>query len=171
MGGSWSFQRRSGLFQDLRLGKEPLVIVAELVEKPGNLGVILRTADAAGVEGSDSVRSTVYLYGPKYSPCITGDGVHGADRGSEQCRGIGFSADTWNQNTRSDADGGDCLLSARYARRSGNYRRHGGRGAYGVLANERGCQGVNTDARQGDSLNVSIATALIVYEVVRQRSK
>jgi len=32
----------------LSLGKDPLVLVAEAVEKPGNLGALLRTADSAG---------------------------------------------------------------------------------------------------------------------------
>ena len=35
---------------DLKLSEIPLVIVAESVEKPGNLGAILRTADAAHVD-------------------------------------------------------------------------------------------------------------------------
>jgi TrmH family RNA methyltransferase len=35
---------------DLKLSEMPLVIVAESVEKPGNLGAILRTADAAQVD-------------------------------------------------------------------------------------------------------------------------
>ena len=34
---------------DLRLPPNPLVVVAEAIEKPGNLGTILRSADAAGV--------------------------------------------------------------------------------------------------------------------------
>ncbi len=34
----------------LRLGVDPLVLVCESVEKPGNLGAILRTAEAAGVD-------------------------------------------------------------------------------------------------------------------------
>jgi len=34
---------------DLRPGAEPLLLVCEGVEKPGNLGAMLRTADAAGV--------------------------------------------------------------------------------------------------------------------------
>jgi TrmH family RNA methyltransferase len=34
----------------IRLGKSPLVLILEAVEKPGNLGAILRTADAAGVD-------------------------------------------------------------------------------------------------------------------------
>ncbi len=33
---------------DLKLPKQPLLIVAEAIEKPGNLGTILRSADAAG---------------------------------------------------------------------------------------------------------------------------
>jgi TrmH family RNA methyltransferase len=35
---------------DLKLSDTPLVIVTESIEKPGNLGAILRTADAAGVD-------------------------------------------------------------------------------------------------------------------------
>jgi len=35
---------------DIKLSDTPLVIVAESIEKPGNLGAILRTADAAGVD-------------------------------------------------------------------------------------------------------------------------
>ncbi len=34
----------------LRLGPRPLVLVCEAVEKPGNLGAMLRTAEAAGVD-------------------------------------------------------------------------------------------------------------------------
>ncbi|GAB4542925.1 MAG: RNA methyltransferase [Anaerolineales bacterium] len=37
-------------FADLRLSPAPLILLAESVEKPGNLGAILRTADAAGVD-------------------------------------------------------------------------------------------------------------------------
>ena len=38
--------RRLGL-EDLRLGESPLLMVLESVEKPGNLGAVLRSADAA----------------------------------------------------------------------------------------------------------------------------
>jgi TrmH family RNA methyltransferase len=34
----------------LQLPKDPLLIVAESIEKPGNLGTILRSADAAGAD-------------------------------------------------------------------------------------------------------------------------
>ncbi|MDO8592185.1 MAG: RNA methyltransferase [bacterium] len=36
--------------EDIKLGANPLLIVLEAVEKPGNLGAILRTADAAGAD-------------------------------------------------------------------------------------------------------------------------
>ena len=36
--------------EDVTLGKTPLVLVLESVEKPGNLGAILRTGDAAGID-------------------------------------------------------------------------------------------------------------------------
>jgi len=35
---------------DLRVGPTPLVLICQGVEKPGNVGAMLRTADAAGVE-------------------------------------------------------------------------------------------------------------------------
>lgn len=41
--------------QDLKLPKNPLLLVCETVEKPGNLGAMLRTADAAGVDAVISV--------------------------------------------------------------------------------------------------------------------
>ncbi len=43
-----SFKRKTLGIADLKLAKDPLVVVLEKVEKPGNLGAILRTAYAAG---------------------------------------------------------------------------------------------------------------------------
>ena len=36
--------------EQIKLSKNPLVLILESVEKPGNLGALLRTADAAGVD-------------------------------------------------------------------------------------------------------------------------
>jgi len=38
------------ILNKLKLKKEPLIVILESIEKPGNLGAILRTADAAGVD-------------------------------------------------------------------------------------------------------------------------
>lgn len=48
----------------LRLSKSPLVIVAESVEKPGNLGAILRTADAAHADAVLVCDPRVDLWNP-----------------------------------------------------------------------------------------------------------
>ncbi|MCI0616299.1 RNA methyltransferase, partial [bacterium] len=50
--------------EDLRLSKNPLVLVIESVEKPGNLGAILRTAEAAGVDAVISCDAQTDFYNP-----------------------------------------------------------------------------------------------------------
>jgi TrmH family RNA methyltransferase len=50
--------------EDLKLSEIPLVIVAESVEKPGNLGAILRTADAAHVDAVIVCDPRVDLWNP-----------------------------------------------------------------------------------------------------------
>ena len=62
---------------DLRLGSNPFVIILEAVEKPGNLGAVLRTADAAGVDAVVVCDPRTDLYNPTWcaqasersSPC------------------------------------------------------------------------------------------------------
>ena len=46
------------------LGDNPLIVVVESVEKPGNLGAMLRTADAAGVSAVIVCDSRTDLYNP-----------------------------------------------------------------------------------------------------------
>jgi TrmH family RNA methyltransferase len=43
-------EMKSILLKDIQLPKNPLIVVLETVEKPGNLGAILRSADGAGVD-------------------------------------------------------------------------------------------------------------------------
>jgi TrmH family RNA methyltransferase len=55
---------KSHNLNDVALGKNPLVIVLESVEKPGNLGAVLRTADAAGVDAVIICDPQTDLYNP-----------------------------------------------------------------------------------------------------------
>lgn len=59
--------KQSGLtFEELlNLEKDPLFIVLENLQDPGNLGTILRTAEGAGVTGIIMNRETVDPYNPK----------------------------------------------------------------------------------------------------------
>ena len=50
--------------EDLKLGDPPLVVVAESVEKPGNLGAMLRTADALGVDAVLVADPTTDIHNP-----------------------------------------------------------------------------------------------------------
>jgi TrmH family RNA methyltransferase len=51
-------------FKDLQLSPWPLVLVLETVEKPGNLGAILRTADAAGLDAVVICDPQTDIYNP-----------------------------------------------------------------------------------------------------------
>jgi len=57
--------------EDLALGPDPLLVVAEDVEKPGNLGAILRSADGAGAAALIAVGGTD-LYNPNVIRASTG---------------------------------------------------------------------------------------------------
>ncbi len=54
---------RRGL-ADLAVPPQPLVAVLEGIEKPGNLGAVLRTADGAGVDAIILADPVIDLYGP-----------------------------------------------------------------------------------------------------------
>ena len=49
---------------DLKLSKNPLLLIAEGIEKPGNLGAILRTADAANIDAVIIANPRTDLYNP-----------------------------------------------------------------------------------------------------------
>ncbi|AWH86766.1 rRNA methyltransferase [Flavobacterium album] len=50
--------------EDLQLGDNPLVMVAEATEKPGNIGALLRTADAANLDAVIIANPKSDLYNP-----------------------------------------------------------------------------------------------------------
>jgi RNA methyltransferase, TrmH family len=50
--------------EDLKLSANPLIIVLEAVEKPGNLGAVMRTADAAGADAVIIADPKCDIYNP-----------------------------------------------------------------------------------------------------------
>lgn len=58
------FKARSHELSQMRLSQNPLILVAESVEKPGNLGALLRTADAAGVDALIVCDPRTDIYNP-----------------------------------------------------------------------------------------------------------
>ncbi|MCF6174491.1 MAG: RNA methyltransferase [Victivallaceae bacterium] len=57
---------------DIPLKKNGLYLIAEAVEKPGNLGAILRSADAAGVDGVIVCDKRTDIYNPNVIRASTG---------------------------------------------------------------------------------------------------
>jgi RNA methyltransferase, TrmH family len=156
---------------DLKVGEVPFVIVAEAIEKPGNLGAILRTADAAQVDALLVCDPHVDLWNPN---------VVRASRGAlfsvptvESDNGSAFE---WLKSRQirilAATPSADVLYSDVNMREPI---------AIAVGTEDEGLTDFwmsNADVRvkipmtgKVNSLNVSVSTALIVYEAVRQRNR
>ena len=57
-------QQKAHTLESLTLSKNPLILVAESLEKPGNIGALLRTADAAKVDAVIIANPKTELYNP-----------------------------------------------------------------------------------------------------------
>lgn len=57
-------EQKTHRLSDLHIGPDPLILVLESVEKPGNLGAILRTADAVGVDAVIVCDPQTDIYNP-----------------------------------------------------------------------------------------------------------
>jgi TrmH family RNA methyltransferase len=157
--------------EDLKLSEVPLVIIAESVEKPGNLGAILRTADAAGVDAVLVCDPRVDLWNPN---------VVRASRGTvftvSTVEAENSSALAWLRARKMRVVAATPSADKLYT--DVNLREPV------VIAVGTEDEGLtefwlaNADVKvkipmlgKVNSLNVSIAAALIVYEVVRQRKR
>jgi TrmH family RNA methyltransferase len=159
---------RRGL-ADLDLPPAPLLVVAEAVEKPGNLGAILRSADAAGVDALIVCDRRTDLWNPNVVRASKGTvfqvPVAEADSGEAlawlRARGIRIAAAT-PAATASMWEADLC-----------------GAVAIAVGAEKEGLSPVWLEAAdlrvaipmrgRADSLNVAQAATLLVYEALRQR--
>ncbi|RIK68926.1 MAG: RNA methyltransferase [Planctomycetota bacterium] len=56
--------RPTRTFADLKPGDRPLIAVVDAIEKPGNLGAILRSADGAGIDGVIAADPIADVYSP-----------------------------------------------------------------------------------------------------------
>jgi len=156
--------------EDLKLSESPFVIVAEAVEKPGNLGAILRTADAAHVDAVIVCDPRVDLWNPNVVrasrgtiftvPTVEADSPNAlAFLKSRKMRVLAATPSA--EVLYTDVDLKEPIALA-------------------VGTEDEGLTDFwmqNADIKvkipmlgKVNSLNVSIATALITYEAVRQRS-
>jgi RNA methyltransferase, TrmH family len=159
-------QRR---LDDFRLPENPLVAVLESVEKPGNVGAVLRSADAAGVNLVVIADGRTDLFNPNAIRASLG-----AIFTVPVCETTSAGALDWLRHNRL------AILAARVDGSTSYTEVDYRLGVAVVLGSE--AEGLS-DVWQGDdvqavrlpmlgvvdSLNVSTAAAVLFYEMVRQR--
>ena len=160
---------KSHQLDDLHLPKDPLIVVLESVEKPGNLGAVLRTAEAAHVDAVIVCDPLIDFYNPNVIRASIG-GV--------------FSVPTVACSSRECIvflkERGICILTAQL-QDSYDYYDYDMRGATAIVMGTEST-GLTDIWRQAadahiripmlgrlDSLNVSVSAAILTYEAVRQR--
>ena len=155
----------------VRLSEAPLVIVAESVEKPGNLGAILRTADAARVDALLVCDPRVDLWNPNVVRASRGAvfSVPTVECDSPSAlewlrrRGIRILAAT----PAADEVYSDIDLRAPVAIAVGTEDE----GLSAFWLSSADVKVKIPMLGKVNSLNVSVSTALIVYEALRQRNQ
>ena len=160
--------QQGNVLADLSLDETPLLLVLEGIEKPGNLGAILRSADGAGVDAVILVDCVLDLYNPN------------AIRSSQ---GLVFSLPIVSTDRDTLADWLDEKSIACCATNPDSEKLHwevnyqqgialfmgsesDGLSAYWL---EKATHKIRIPmAGEGDSLNVAAATAVCLYEARRQ---
>ncbi|MCX6997566.1 MAG: RNA methyltransferase [Kiritimatiellaeota bacterium] len=154
---------------DLRVPAQSLLIVTEAIEKPGNLGTILRSADAAGVQAVIVCDRGTDVNNPNVVRASLGTlfSVPVAEAGSPEtlawlrARGLRVLAappHADREYTDADLTGGLAIVV--------------GAEQYGLSSlwmEHADVQVKIPMLGQGDSLNVAAATTILLYEAVRQR--
>jgi TrmH family RNA methyltransferase len=154
---------------DLPVGEPPFLCVIEGVEKPGNLGAILRTADAAGVDGVVVCAGGTDLHNPNVVRASLGAlfTVPVVEAPSEeaiawlrrrQIQIVVATPDASQRYTDVDLRGPVAVVMGSEAHGLSTQWRAAAAGA--VVIPMFGA---------ADSLNLATSTALLLYEVVRQR--
>lgn len=155
---------------DVKLKKNPFFLVAEKIEKPGNLGTILRSCDAAGVDGVIVADPTTDIHNPNVVRSSVGTlfTLPVLEAGSRETiawlrkQGIAIAAATPHAKINfTEAD-----FTVPLAIVVGTEQ-------YGLT--EEWMKEADIQVRIpmhgiADSLNVASATTLLLYEAVRQRN-
>ena len=161
------WQERS--LDSLQLGPAPLIAVLESVEKPGNLGAVLRSADAAGADAVIICDPLTDLYNPNLIRASIG-----AVFSTQVVTASSEETIVWLKSK------GIGILTAQLQDSQWYYDTDMRGGTAIVMGTE--ATGLSPEWRQAadahikipmlgrlDSLNVSVSAAILLYEAVRQR--
>jgi len=155
--------------KDLKLPTNPLILIAESPEKPGNLGAILRTADAAAVDAVIIADAKTDLYNPNVLRSSLGCAltVPIALSTSEDCiefckeNNIDIYAATLQSSKRYDrVDYTTATAIAMGAESTGISQTFRDAATSGIIIPMLG---------KIDSMNLSVSAAILIYEARKQR--
>ena len=153
----------------LELGEQPLLLICEGVEKPGNLGAILRTADAAGVTAVIATDPVTDWGNPNLVRASKGAVFSVPVAAAPTARVLPWLAGHGVTVAAATPDGdvllGDADLTGPVAIAVGS-ETHGLSGPW--LGQADVTVRIPMFGR-ADSLNVAASAAIVVYEAVRQR--
>ena len=163
--------RNQGL-KDLKLSSNPLLLILESVEKPGNLGAIMRTADAAGIDAVIVCDPLTDIYNPN----AIRSGV-GCIFTCQIATSTSAEAITWLHDHHIKA------YAAALNTKALNYHQVDYRGptaiVMGTEATGLSKEWLDKSESQiiipmkgvADSMNVSTSAAVLIFEAVRQREQ
>ncbi|MBN1288273.1 MAG: RNA methyltransferase [Actinobacteria bacterium] len=149
-----------------------LFVVADQVRDPGNLGALLRIADAAGVDGFLMTPGCADYYNPKVVRAAAGSHFHlksarDVDMKTARDNLAGVNTKILGLDPRGETDYLDIDFSGPVALVVGNE-------AAGVSAENRAlldCTVRIPMPGKAESMNVATAAAVVVFEALRQRVK
>ncbi|OAT79453.1 hypothetical protein A6M21_01235 [Desulfotomaculum copahuensis] len=161
-------RRTAYTLDGLLAGRPSLLLLADGVQDPGNLGAIIRSADAAGADGVILLPGTVDAFAPKTVRATMGSLFHlpvimdGADKVLTALAGAGLPVVAGVPRAPSFIDQID--LSGPVVLAVGN---EAGGISPAVLAKSE--QASIPMSGRAESLNVAMAASIMLYEAVRQR--
>lgn len=155
---------------DLTKKECPHLLILENLQDPGNLGTVMRTAEAAGVNGVIMSRDTVDIYNPKVVrstmgaifrlPFAYADSLFDV---AEQCKQMGvtlYAAHLRGENSYDRED---------YRKASAFLIGNEANGLSDELSNQADRLIRIPMAGKAESLNAAVAAAVLSYEAARQR--
>jgi TrmH family RNA methyltransferase len=151
-------------------GRDPFLLIVEAIEKPGNLGTILHSADAAGVDGVIVCDPVTDLFNPNVVRSSTGVlfsvpvAIAGAAAVRSWLRERGIRAVATTPAAEKLYTAVDLRGPLAIVMGSEQY----GLSEYWLKESEERVR--IPMAGQADSLNVAMATIITLFEAVRQRS-
>lgn len=157
-------------FKDINLSKSPMIVILEAVEKPGNLGAIIRTCDSAGVDALLIADPKTDIYNPNVIrasvstvfalPVVTGT----------------------NEEILAFLKKNQIRIAAALVQARSIYTQADLKGPLAIVlgSEDKGLSEFwqkNSDVKVkipmkgiADSLNVSVSASILIFEALRQRS-